>query len=390
MTARMLLAISVAAITLMGAGASARADVRIDQLTADAIQAEFPAAAQYGIVPGDVVLRNDVIRVVVATVTGEKDRGRAAQCLIFPTDLASKAAPVRYIPGPAGAWRDVEAGKVASVAVLRFHRPEERWNAELVYKLHDGSSWLDVTTIVRNQDSKEILEIPVVDELSTISGAKLDNGDDRKVFVVQPEGNAAVGYLSLDRVLNARQTSGGHWSLGLVSGDEEDRSLLPVGLKFWGKRKREHLDTYNPVAAARTWHRSQRDDDDWHRLKPGEERAIDRRLIPGNDLTEAKTIAEAVASEKSPLVQLVPSGGPEGAISGNSRPNSKIVGQLRTAAKPASVLTAASEPEPTMPATKPSNVQVHPESDAETLETVPAILDPTIEAIEDLPPPIDE
>jgi hypothetical protein len=349
------------------------ASVRMTQLSEADLQGIYSELSKSGVLPGDVLLENDMIRAVVFATPADSDSGRIGQCLMLPMDATASGEPVRFAPGPVGKWQDVEAGMVSSVAVVRMHRREERWNAELVIKLHDGSSWVDVSTVVRNTDQNEILEIPVVDEVFLPEGTKMETAGPRTAYFDQPKKNTTTAVLASTQSLNVRETEGRRYSLGTISGDPQPRSFIMSGFGLFGRKKPENRDRYQPVDASRDWHRSLRSNDDWHRLQPGEERSIDRKVISSVTITEAKTLAEAVADIKAPMVQLVPST-QRSASAATVTSSKKIVGSLRgqTVSNPA----PASEPEPI-------------DSSEEEYQP-PAILAPSIQAIEDLPPPIDE
>lgn len=383
---KLLIAISLAMI-----GSVAFADVTMRQITDADLNSEHQIAKSFGARAGDVLLRNDMIRVIVFTSPTSASPDRTGQCLVLPLDAGSKAQPVRFRPAPAGEWGDVEAGLVSSVAVVRFHRKDAKWNAELVYKLHESDSWIDVSTTLRNQESAQVLELPVVDELHLPANAKLDESRARILFVSQPDAKDTLAVISLDREWNVRADSRQLWALGSVSGDPEPPGFIATNLKLWNRKKQENLPRYNPVASARWWHRSLRNNEDWHRIAPGTERTIDRRLVTSMGMEETKIIAEAIADQKSPLVQLVPSGTDFAPASGRSASGGRIVGQLRNPNPPtgtashrgSSVLENVNVAKPVSPS---SQLQIHEE---EGEIEVPAILDPTIEAIEDLPPPIE-
>lgn len=358
---------------------SVSAAVRMTQLTSHELATQHTDLAKHGIEAGDVLLENDMIRAVILTAPSEKSPSRVGELMILPLNLNAEGAPLRVSPGPAGGWTDIEAGMVSSVAVIRMHRREERWNAELVFKLHDGSSWVDVSTVIRNTDQNEILEIPVVDEVHLPEGSKFQSGGPKTVFVDQPKHQTTFAVLSLSKSLNVRETSSRQYSLGSISEDPQPRSFLMSGFRLFGRKKPENRDRYQPVDASRDWHRSLRSNDDWHRLQPGEERSIDRKVISSVTISEAKTLAEAVSDFKAPMVQLVPSTTNAKVVAAPEASKARIVGQLRQP-------TAA--PEPTFaPAEDAPLLEVQAEEDD---FQPPAILPPSIEAIEDLPPPIED
>ncbi|MFO0949326.1 MAG: hypothetical protein U1D30_26010 [Planctomycetota bacterium] len=389
----------VMAVSMALVANGTHAGVTMRQLTDADLNTEHQVSKSFGAQAGDVLLRNDMIRVIVFSAPSSANPDRAGQCLILPLEVGSKAQPVRFTPAPAGGWGDVEAGLVASVAVVRFHRKDPKWSAELVYKLHESDSWIDVSTILRNQEAKQVLEVPIVDELHLPPIAKLDDSGERILYVTQKDARDTLAVISIEKDWNVRADSREIYALGSVSGDPEPPGFLSNSvstMKFWNRKKQENLPRFNPVGGARWWHRSLRDKEDWYRLEPNTERTVERRLVSSVGLEETKTIVEAISDQKSPLVQLVPSGADIAPVAKSPTAGGRIVGQLRNASaqETAATKSPANTNSPknvnvSKPVSRQSQVQIHEDQDMEEEIEVPAILDPTIEAIEDLPPPIE-
>ncbi|MBY0586697.1 hypothetical protein K2X85_05950 [bacterium] len=446
----------VTASLIVGIGApSAHAAVELVQLTAANIELYVTGPARKLVVPGDVILRNDMISVAVLTGSSKNDTTRSGRCVVLSESSQVSSHPLSQVsPGPSVPWTRPEAGSNANLAVLRFYRTESTWSAELTYRLREGVPWVEVSTHVVNKSPDRVLEIPVVDQVETLSDGKGETSPEGILTLVTSD-RPTVGYVPVgNNVLSeqARDT----WYLGIASGDPLDGAWRRASMRIMSMGRQS--TSYMPLESGREWGRSLRDRESWHRIEAKKERSITRRILlattpnqlasllpiaresapsggkppaPAEKITTkepeivmsndvqrpASTLASPAAKVKGPISNAA---GTKTTIAGKRRPTSpatpasikitaaetetgasKITGKLRGNANssaaatvgdielPATMLPDQEAPVPSLPTkskersvTKPAPVKAEKLLDE-------ADFAPTIDAIEELPPPIE-
>lgn len=386
---------------------AARGAVELRQLNEFDLRGDYVELARHGVLAGDVALGNDLVKIAVFT-SDRPERGvRSGQAIMLNSGMPVKD-PIKMTPAPGG-WQRPEVGRNDAVAVLRFVHDGGRWSAELVYQVRDGSPWVDVITTIRNTSSNQTLELPIVDELTALAQAKVTVGGDGMVKVTQP-GDATITSILPVGGANPmpRRGEGGAWWVGYPSGDPDVSTIKMVGLKIFN-RKSPEANRLRPFAAMKGWSKDLKDDENWHRVAPGEERSVKRRLVISANEEESKALTDFAKQEKGPSFRIVPSSPGEAkpdVASGRSG-RKAIVGKLRggdaPVATPASTVVVptphmATQVKNTRPAAVKSTSKkptLTPTPDLPPLKSPrdatesPALPAPAIPDIVNLPPPVE-
>lgn len=448
------------AITL-GQSALVQAGVELVQLTTANIDLYVTGDARKVVVPGDVILRNDMLTVAVLTGSSKNDTSRSGRCIVLSDSTQATSAPIAQVsPGPTIPWARPEAGSNPNLAVLRFYRTESTWTAELTYRLRDGVPWIEVTSLIVNKSPDRVLEIPIVDRVDALSGGKASSPE-AGLITVESKAGTTIGHVGVG--LNTIAEEGrGAWNLAVSSGDPLDGAFRRASMRLLSMGRQS--TSLMPIEAGRDWGRSARDRETWHRIEPQKERAVARRLLiasTANQLTSIIPIAreskpsgikqtpaaDAMASSEprvimptitppAPVPQ-APKAAPaetrkgpaKNLLAGKRRPTAtpasnqvaskgkvavtpaqpaKITGKLRGDVKPASdtaatdsgssdielpetIIADSNEPIPSLPNKRKTSTDLPKVEKAKPAPTSPPIDDadfaPTIDAIEELPPP---
>lgn len=311
---------------------TAPAASELSRLTAKTIRTSLPHQAVGEVAPGDVLLRNDFLRVVVKATSGRPD-APVGTCLVW-TAYDSFATPLKWTPGPVREWQSAEVGSSRNLSVVRLGYAAGEWSAQLTYSLGDNSPWLDVSVSVTNADSKRVLEIPLADRIHA-SGPVTR----RQNAVFVGGAGAAAAIVPRNHQVSPVEVSAGQWVLTRVSGDPQSSSLKRFGrrLLFFRKSRRP----YSPSGLDDGLPREARDHDDWYRLEPGHTRELTLRLVAGASSDEARSLSEHAAGKSpapsirpTPTIRPTPSTAPAPKVAAPPRPK-RIVGKLRTTPSPA-------------------------------------------------------
>ncbi len=446
------------AITL-GQQALVHAGVDLVQLTTANIDLYVTGEARKVVVPGDVILRNDMLSVAVLTGSSKNDTSRSGRCIVLSDSTQATSAPIAQVsPGPTIPWSRPEAGSNPNLAVLRFYRTESSWTAELTYRLRDGVPWVEVTSQVVNKSPDRVLEIPIVDRLEALSGGKASSPQ-AGLVTIESKAGPTIGHVGVGANTIAEEGRGA-WNLAVSSGDPLDGAFRRASMRLLSMGRQS--TSLMPIEPGRDWGRSVRDRETWHRIEPQKERSVARRLLiasTANQLTSIVPIAreskpsgikqppaaEAMASTEprvimptikpeapvAPVPKVAPAQAPKSSskslFAGMRRPTAtpasnqvaskgkvavtqaqpaKITGKLRDDIKPASDVATtnsssadielpdtivADSPLPSLPSKTRTNTDAPKVEKAKPAPTAAPIDDadfaPTIDAIEELPPP---
>lgn len=384
----------------------AEAAVELRQLRDGDYQAELELASRQGAGDGDVLFGNDLIKGVVIAADRPEKGLLAGDLLLLPSGVDRPDAIVRFSPALAG-WGKPEVGKNANVAVLRFHHAGGKWNAELTYQVRETTPFIEVSTTVRNTVSGQTLEVPIVDRIvhPSKNGTKREWG---ALVAASDDGKYQAALLPPSNQIRARQTGKDLW-IGYVANDPEPGMLKRVGLRLL-RSKNPGIHTFQPVGPDRAWPRDLRVDDGWHRLSPGEERTIKRRLLSASSTEEMKTLVEFSKDDAAPVA--VAGQAPQPADKGEKK--DKIVGTLRI--RPADAPSEPATPKtarfPKLPPATPASIKVEKKKEAaikaldpttdearsapslpplkiEGVDKQPPLPTPALPDIQSLPPPIE-
>jgi hypothetical protein len=438
----------------------ARAGVELVQLTTANIDLYVTGEARKVVVPGDVVLRNDMVSVAVLTGSSKNDTTRSGRCVVLSDTTQVASAPIGQLsPGPQVPWARPEAGSNPNLAVLRFYRTESTWTAELTYRLRDGVPWVEISSAITNRSPDRTLEIPLVDRLETLSGSKAASPEGGLVTMESTAG-PTIGYVGVGVDALAEEGRGG-WNVGLPSGDPLDGAFRRASMRVLSMGRQS--TAYMPIEAGRDWGRSIRDRQSWHRLEAKKDRTVTRRLLIASTANQLGSIvpiareskpsgmkpqaAEAMASAEPRVIMPTitppapapqgpkttsapsPKPSPKNVLAGKRRPTAtpasnqvaskgkvavtqaqpaKITGKLRGDVQPASdtgrsnsgsadielpdtIIAETDEPIPSLPSKRQTGTDL-PKVEKPKPVTASAPIDdadfaPTIDAIEELPPP---
>lgn len=299
MTAARFLASSIFALGFtLDASAADVVAAPLDSGAVDQMQ-QAGAFGRQRVVAGDVLLANDGFQVVVFAQPTPGDKGRVGR-ILFLSPTGGDEAYV-FESGPINDWERGDLGRANQLALVRFQRQTKDWSAELVVQMPEKTSWLEVTTTVRNT-GEGTLEIPMVDVVRGPSFAKL--ADDRKGMVAIGKADAAT--LAVTRTgggVTAGQSSSGEWFLGLPSADKGGNPVAKLGKKLFRFGK---SDVIAPVEADESWSSELKDRRNWHRIPAGQSRTIHRRLVFGSSGQSLRTTLAAAGRTAPPNLQFVP------------------------------------------------------------------------------------
>ncbi|MGL5097936.1 MAG: hypothetical protein ACRDD1_20285, partial [Planctomycetia bacterium] len=208
-------------------------------------------------------------------------------------------------------WRNAEAGTADGVAVLRFRHDDDAWQAEVVYIIREAAPWIELSTIIRNRSQQRTLEVPLVD---LITGRDLKITREKRGELVASQGadGPTVIALPIKATGVVDEVDDGRWALQWQANDPEPSMAQRVGgrLMRFGQSS-----THSPIPASRV-DGAFRDRDHWHRLAPGAERTVQRRLLWAADPAAAVSMVEYASRESAPPVQVVGQGKPGAAKPG--------------------------------------------------------------------------
>jgi hypothetical protein len=392
-------------IALVGASASSRAvDVVAAPLDAAAIGQMQSASLLSGhrVEPGDVLLANGSFQVIVFAQPRKGDQGRVGRVLFLsPTGAAETFV---FEGGPINDWERGELGRGDQLAVVRFQRQSTDWSAELVVQMPDRTSWVEVTTTIRNS-GQTTLEIPVVDVVRGPADAKL--ADDRKGLVAIGKVDApTLALLRLNGGVTPTQSARGEWLLGHPSSDPRGNAVSRIGKRLFRMGKNE---TAAPIEAGDSWTGDLKDRKNWHRIPPGQTRTIHRRLVFGATGASVRpTLAVAGKTPPAPL-HFVPAGQ-------GDRSKGSLADRARSFVRrpPAQASQPPATPAPTAKPTAPPSMTIvakptpnaplnmepvpvgrvaSPPPNSETIKAkpvddLPKVINDAIDQVGDLPPPI--
>lgn len=358
---------AVAAVALCAVVPPALAAVELRQLTEDALDQEFPAWRDWGVEPGDVLLRNDLVRVIVFTNDANGRLGRTGACLVL-----SQRDPVRVTPGPAGVWGKAEFGKTNSVAVLRFKRQDANWSAELVFEAHESDPWIEVITTVRNLSKEAVVELPLVDALEPTKPMRLTGEQGSVVYLTGSSGQTSA-MTSVKKVFSLGQGPHGVWTAAYLSGDPQTQAKRS-GLRLFGKPT-TNPPPLRPIPISEEWHKEGKSVANWFRLTPGSARQVRRRLFSANSDDEARSavaLSQQDTAPRNPLATSPPTTDqrPAVAVAGSRQttsathvpstpPRKHIIGRRRDEKSSSTSLTRSSA-DSNRPATQVSSRTIKP------------------------------
>ena len=408
----------------------ADAGVELVQLTPANFDQYIAGSARQIVHAGDVVLRNQLIQVVILTSSTDSDATRTGRCLVLNDSESATALPVASLQiGPGSVWKKPEAGDNQALGVVRFHRDEADWSAELTFRMQDESAWVEVVSKILNKHNDRVLEIPVVDTLTPLDGSEPKTDEHGSLSMASKSG-ISISYLAVGGTAITGEGRGG-WNLGMISGDPTPSVLRRASARVVSLGRSPQL---LPLDASRDWNRQVRERANWYRIEPQKQRTIVRRLVVGPydqkpsappevavapvmapskpaavpaELLPAKPAPLPIKEDAMPLVgHRRPSPpAPEPTVEKPTMPGPlhtqsfpKITGKLRSGDQPAATQVSQSKPAVKLEAPKPLPTTTAPQPSLPpkiTPEAAPVStpviksedLTPTIEAIEDLPPP---
>lgn len=253
----------------------ARADVQIIQLRGHNLTAEIPNWQEHGILPGDVLLRNDELSAVVLTTAGNIGKeSRVGRCVMLPRSAADSAT-VTYGPGPSNIWNKAEVARTASLVAVRFRHVESNWSAELLYKLRDHATEVETSTVLHNASDDATLVVPMVDDLRLVGAAQQDAYG--VVQMTRTDKSVLASLSPVDVRVSLRGMESDRWAIGFISGDPSPSLVSRVRrtMPAMNKSGKE----ISPIAVNDDWHRTIRDSKNYYRIAPGSTRTITRHFI---------------------------------------------------------------------------------------------------------------
>ncbi|HVJ80247.1 MAG TPA: hypothetical protein VNC50_04180 [Planctomycetia bacterium] len=271
--------LGILSLAMLSSGVAAAADV----VPLDAGNLSLvPSFRNWGVAPGDLLMKNAQVQAVVYGVNQRGESSRSGRLVLFPS---GGAEPFGFVPGPVGDWSRGDIGASETGATVKFTRQGNDWSAELEYSLAENAGWVDVTTRIRNT-GKRTLEIPVVDGVRTPENAKLAAEQPAPLFGTAESPSLAL--LPLRGKVAADDSGKNDFFVGYISGDPTPG--------FWARSSKRLVrmgksDTVSPIAADGAWSGNIRDKQKWFRIAPGTTRTVQRRLVLGSGMDEARMLA---------------------------------------------------------------------------------------------------
>lgn len=254
----------------------ARADVQLIQLRGHNLTAEIPNWQEHGILPGDVLLRNEEISAVVLTTAGNIGKeSRIGRCVMLPR-AAADAVTVTYGPGPSSIWNKAEVARTPSLVAVRFRHVEANWSAELLYKLRDHATEVETSTILHNSSADATLVVPMVDDLRLVGVAQQDAYG--VVQLTRTDKSVLASLSPVDVRVSLRGMESDRWAVGFISGDPSPSLASRVKRTMPGIGKGNGKEI-SPIAVNDDWHRTIRDSKNYYRVAPGSSRTITRHFV---------------------------------------------------------------------------------------------------------------
>lgn len=370
----------LAALFLAAAPASAGVD--LVQIDADNAALYLDRQARKTVRAGDVLISNGIVQAAILTTSTPSDPTRAGRCVLLHGPVSAlQTTSIAVEPIQGVGWEAPQAGMKNGLAVVRFHRESQNARAELTYRLSAFSASLEISTRIINNDSQRTLEIPVVDGVfAAPAKASAQEGG----TVLAEDAGLAAAYFAAGATAEALEGRS-QWNLGWISGDPLPGAFRRVSTRILtlGRGGEQY---FNPVQPDSGWNRRLRDRETWFRLPPGTQRTLERHLVVAAAKEEALQLAGVIQSgrrveiQPSASVPSSPGGGrtptPARTVSNSNNSSTRIVGKLRGQTPPPAPLPSAVL-EPSIAPALPSQPSQDDSPD----------FAPTIEAIENLPPP---
>jgi hypothetical protein len=291
------------------------AAVELVQLTTANIDNYVTGPARQAVVPGDVVLRNDMISVAILTGSSKNDTTRSGRCIVLTDSDQVASHPLSQVtPGPLVPWTRPEAGSNPNLAVLRFYRTESNWTAELTYRLRDGVPWVEVTTSIVNKNADRVLEIPIVDRVESLASGKGEKAEEG-VLTLSATDRPTIGFVAVGNSILAEEAKGS-WLVGIKSGDPLEGAFRRASARLLSMGRQS--TSYMPLEAGREWTRTLRDRESWHRIEAKKDRLVARRIVVASTPNQLASLIP-IARESKPSGAKTPA--PEATVAQpNSRP----------------------------------------------------------------------
>jgi hypothetical protein len=373
----------VACLSLCAVSASGQEAARLTQLSQADLFSRFTDFQRAGVLPGDVLLENDRIAVIVKAVPERDEKAKSASARIGgvvvlgrPLNNDGRYRPedvVTFVPGPASLWSKAEGGIASHVAVVRFRHAGADWSCDLSIRLYEDSPWVDIVTTYHNANKSRTLQAPLVD---TLFSAVAKGTEEEGSGLVLAADCGAVALVPMREAMKVDDGKG-VWRVGFESGDAKSPLVSRVSTRLRGFGRDPF---HEPMEAGRQWGRKLKDKDDWFRVDSGESRSVHRRLVVGDDAGTVRVLALDAKTRPIPTTASSVARREESSAGSPQR----IVGQLRQPAAPAAARTTSSG------ATAPRGSAIgvlSPASRRERSATPPAAAPRTIDLeLPDLPP----
>jgi hypothetical protein len=372
------------------------ADVIAAPLDADAIAQMQSLLGGRRAAPGDVMLANSSFQVVVFAQAEKSNPGRVGR-ILFLSPTASEET-FMFESGPINDWERGDLGRADQLAVVRFQRQSKDWSAELVVQMPEKTSWLEVTTTIRNT-GPNTLEIPMVDVVRGPSVSRL--ADDKGMIAIGKVDAPTLVVLRPNGGVTASPSAKGEWFLGNPSSDGRGNPVARAGKRLfsWGKN-----DAATPVQADESWSGDLKDRKTWHRIPAGATRTVHRRLVFGQTGASIRPMLASASRTPSPTLHFVPAGKNASPKNSSLAERAKaFVGRTPPATQqpqqPVATPVPTSTPSTTMVAgptpLQPKAVLTPKPADPPSItakvkpvDDIPKVINESIDQIGDLPPPI--
>lgn len=370
-------------------GSAAHAGVELTRLEAGNLSSAAPETRSLGVAPGDILLSNPFMKVVLKATAAEDETG-IGRAIVWQ---GLPASAVQFDSGIGVDWNAAEAGCNGRVAVVRYRMVQNEWEAALVYKLYDNGPWLDVMLTLTNKHKSANLEVPAMFQLRLPTESKVEqpqgmvwvaNGPNRQSAAIFPEGSRFL----------VQEQSKGLWWLASISGDDEPSVVKRVGRKLPLIRRFTAEPPFRPLEVWRDWPRKAHDRSHWYRIEPGQQRVVHWKIVVGQGDEHTRKLVEFAQTGKEPAIQLIPS---EQAQAPQPLPPveapKRIVGHLRNAPQPQVQPQRQPAPQPSNfypPApvlNGPALTAPTGSVNASTVDEAPLALPPSLGDIPDLPFP---
>jgi hypothetical protein len=241
-----------------------------------------------GVRPGDTLIKNDFLSVVILTGVRDSKSMRVGQCVVLDGSFDGNREPIAIGPGPRGLWKKAELVKSGSAILVRFRHQEDDWAAELLYRLDGASPWLEIQTTLRNRSEERTLEIPAVDDLRAPEKSTVADDAMEAVTISRDNPGWVVAIAPSEQKALVKEAEGDRWFIIFESGDPTPsvlKRMRPKLLPLLGSG-----ELYQPVDVERDWTRFIKDRERWFRIEPNGERKIVRRVMFGPTMNDTKSL----------------------------------------------------------------------------------------------------